>query len=75
LRLAKDVIDGKVRLTESEIRELTSTFTNLYNSKPNVVKTPADDTIYVGDLHGLTTQLFSLGIMQIEGLSRLKHST
>jgi serine/threonine-protein phosphatase PP1 catalytic subunit len=52
LRLAKDVVGGKVRLIESEIRQLTSTFTDLYDSKPNVVKTSADDTVYVGDLHG-----------------------
>lgn len=52
MRLAKDVVGGKTKLTESEIRELTTAFTDLYYSKPNVVRTPENDTIYVGDLHG-----------------------
>ncbi|UCH04490.1 MAG: metallophosphoesterase, partial [Candidatus Thorarchaeota archaeon] len=52
MRVAKDVVGGKTNLTESEIRELVATFTDLYDPKPNVVRTPEDDTIYVGDLHG-----------------------
>jgi protein phosphatase len=52
LRLARKVVAGKTKLTESEIRELTATFTNLYGPKPNVVRTPENNTIYVGDLHG-----------------------
>jgi len=46
------VVGGKTKLTESEIRELTTTFTYLYDSKPNVVRIPEYNTIYVGDLHG-----------------------
>ncbi|MFX1265368.1 MAG: metallophosphoesterase [Promethearchaeota archaeon] len=52
MRLAKDVVGGKTKLTESEIRELTTALIDLYDSKPNIVRTSDDDTIYVGDLHG-----------------------
>ena len=52
MRLAEDVVGGKTKLTEAEILELITTFTDLYDSKPNVVEVPEGDTIYVGDLHG-----------------------
>ncbi|MFQ5832856.1 MAG: metallophosphoesterase [Candidatus Thorarchaeota archaeon] len=52
MQIAKDVIAGRTKLTVEEIQKLIAGVTNLYAEKPNIVETPSQNTIYVGDLHG-----------------------
>lgn len=50
--LAQEIIDGRTQVTSEEVEYLTGMSRDLYYDLPNVVETPTENVLYVGDLHG-----------------------
>jgi len=52
MNLAKEIIDGRTKVTGDEIKILAGMVKDLYYERPNIVPIPNEKVIFVGDLHG-----------------------
>ncbi len=52
MNLIQEVLDGRTELLAEEIVQLTGMTVDLYKAKDNVIRTPDQNLLFVGDLHG-----------------------
>lgn len=52
MKLANDILNGKMGLTHDEINQIIGEIENQLKGLPNVVETPKTRLFYIGDLHG-----------------------
>jgi predicted phosphodiesterase len=69
MSLARSIVEGKTDLSEEEVIHLIGLVEDKYSNEPNLIETPSNDVIYVGDLHG------DLGsLKQVQSLFKEKRS-